>query len=223
MNKPEMKDRRPKENSLPDDRATAGKLKSPALSQMEKRREVYASFGYDIEKERLAIIRAAGPLSGRILEAGTGKGHFAAVLAGLGCRLISFDISDEQLQMARENLAARGLDRLVELKKEDGEKLSFPDGYFDAVFSVNMVHHLENPWKVISELIRVLSPGGKLVISDFSPEGMEMMDRVHRLEGGKHEVAPVGLGEVEDFLSRSGFRIEKFQTRFQVTLVASRK
>ncbi len=200
-----------------------GRQKNQALSQMEQRRKIYSSFGYDIEKERQAVIQAAGELSGRILEAGTGKGHFAAALAALGHRLVSFDISEEQLEIARENLASRGLAHLVELRKEDGEALSFPDGSFDVIFSVNMVHHLENLWKVISELIRVLAPGGKLVVSDFSQEGLEMMDKVHRLEGGKHEVGPAGLDQVEEFLKGRGFQVERSSTRFQVTLVAVRK
>lgn len=192
------------------------------LSQLEKRKQVYASFGYDIERERQAIIEAAGPLSGRILEAGTGKGHLAVALAELSYRLVSFDLSEEQLEAARANLENRGLLHLVELKRENGEQLSFPDGSFEVIFLVNVVHHLERPLAVLSELIRVLSPGGKLVLSDFSPEGLAMMDEVHRREGGEHQVAPVGLDEVEKFLVEKGFRINRSGSRFQITLVASR-
>jgi len=200
-----------------------GPIMSPALKQMVKRREIYASFGYVIEKERQAIIEAAGPLSGRILEAGTGKGHFALALARLGYSLISFDLSEEQLKIARENLESNGLSGRVELRQENGESLSFPDGSFEVVFSVNMVHHLDNPWSVFSELTRVLKPGGKLVVSDFSREGMSMMAEVHRKEGGQHRVAPVSLAEVEEFLKKEGFSVSKYRTRFQITLVASKK
>ncbi|NPV82682.1 MAG: class I SAM-dependent methyltransferase, partial [Candidatus Aminicenantes bacterium] len=156
-----------------------GQLKASSLNHMERRKEMYASYGYDIERERQAIIETAQPLSGRILEAGTGKGHFAVALARLGYRLVSFDLSEEQLPLAAENLASQGLSDRVELRQENGESLSFPDASFDAVFSVNMVHHLENPFQVLRELNRVLKPGGKLVISDFSPEGLAMMAEVH--------------------------------------------
>ncbi|MDI6844819.1 MAG: class I SAM-dependent methyltransferase [Candidatus Saccharicenans sp.] len=222
MNKDERKEGVSEDNSSARNRNEEAQG-NQALSQIERRRQIYATFGYNIEKEREAVIQVAGELSGRILEAGTGKGHFAAALASRGHRLVSFDISEEQLEIARENLASRGLAHLVELRKEDGERLSFPDSSFDLIFSVNMVHHLENPWKVISELIRVLAPGGKLVISDFSQEGLEMMDKVHRLEGGKHEVGPAGLDQVEEFLKGKGFQVERSSTRFQVTLVAVRK
>ncbi|HAR36756.1 MAG TPA: hypothetical protein DCR87_07640 [Acidobacteria bacterium] len=198
------------------------KTTSPILSQLEKRKQVYASFGYDIEGERRAIIEAALPLSGRILEAGTGKGHLAATLAKMGYQLVSFDLSEEQLRAARDNLENQGLLHLVELKREDGEQLNFPDASFDAIFLVNVVHHLENPLAVLSELIRVLRPGGKLVISDFSPEGLAMMAEVHRREGSEHQVSPFGLDQVEEFLLEKGFRVNRLSSRFQITLVASK-
>ncbi len=195
---------------------------SQTLKELERRGRMYASYGYDIEKERQAIIEAAQPVGGRLLEAGTGKGHFALSLARLGYRLVSFDLSAEQLQIARENLESQGLAHLVELKQEDGEKLSFPDNSFEVIFSVNLVHHLKNPWAVLSELIRVLSPEGKLVISDFSPEGLAMMEEIHRKEGGQHEVAPTSLDQVEEFLRSQGFAVKRTSTRFQITLIARR-
>ncbi|MBC7349803.1 MAG: class I SAM-dependent methyltransferase [Candidatus Aminicenantes bacterium] len=206
------------------EKPSRGKLEAdnPVLGQMEKRKQLYASFGYDIERERKAVIEAALPLSGRILDAGTGKGHLAATLAKMDYQLVSFDLSEEQLQVARDNLENQGLLHLVELKRENGEQLSFPDGSFGVIFSVNMVHHLERPLAVLSELVRVLQPGGKLVISDFSPEGLAMMAEVHRREGGEHQVSPFGLDQVEEFLLEKGFRVNRSSTRFQITLVASK-
>lgn len=189
-------------------------------NQLERRRALYATFGYDIEQERQAVIEAARPFGGRILEAGTGKGHFALALARLGYKLVSFDLSEDQLKVARENLEKNGVSHLVELRQEDGEKLSFPDSSFDTIFSVNMVHHLKNPYRVISELLRVLSPSGKLIISDFSPEGMAMMAEVHRIEGDTHEESPVGIVEIEEFLRKAGFKIHRSRTKYEITLVA---
>lgn len=221
-----MPDEKKPELMLKDTRAEInnedGNKINRELEHLEKRKKIYASFGYDIQAERLAVIKAAEPLSGSILEAGTGKGHFAVSLARLGYKLVSFDCSEEQLRLARENLERNGLSGRVELVRENGEKLSFPQASFDVVFSVNMLHHLERPFRVISELIRVLKPDGKLVISDFSPEGLAMMAEVHRLEGDEHEVAPVGLDQVEKFLLERGFEVKRARTKFQITLVASR-
>ena len=192
------------------------------LAQIARRKELNARFGYDVERERLAVIRAAQPITGRILEAGTGQGHLAINLARLGYRLVSFDLSAEQLEFARQNLEANKLAQLVELRQEDGEKLSFPDCSFEIVFSVNMIHHLKDPYRVIDELSRALVPGGKLIISDFNPEDLAMMAEIHRLEGGQHEASPVGIDEVEKYLKDNGFKIKKTRTRFQIILVASR-
>jgi ubiquinone/menaquinone biosynthesis C-methylase UbiE len=190
---------------------------------LERRKMFYARFGYDVEKERLTVIKAAQPFSPPILDAGTGKGYFALALARLGYNLVSFDLSEEQLQFARQNLEKQGLIHLVELRQEDGEKLSFPDGSFNTIFSVNMIHHLKNAYGVLNELIRVLSSEGKLVICDFSSEGMAMMAEVHRLEGDEHEESSVTLAEVEKFLRANNFSLKKSRTRYEITIVAQRQ
>jgi 2-polyprenyl-3-methyl-5-hydroxy-6-metoxy-1,4-benzoquinol methylase len=192
------------------------------LAQIARRKELNARFGYDVDRERLAVIRAAQPITGRILEAGTGRGHLAINLARLGYRLVSFDLSAEQLEFARQNLEATKLAQLVEFRQEDGEKLSFPDSSFEVVFSVNMIHHLKDPYRVIDELSRVLVPAGKLIISDFNPEGLSMMAEIHRLEGGQHEVSNTGIEEIEKYLKTKGLAVKKTGTRFQIILVASR-
>ncbi len=198
------------------------KPSDPEVARLGRRKELNARFGYDVDRERLAVIRAARPITGRILEAGTGRGYLAINLARLGYRLVSFDLSTEQLEFARQNLEANKLARLVELRQEDGEKLSFPDCSFEIIFSVNMIHHLKDPYRVIDELSRVLVPGGKLIISDFNPEGLAMMAEIHRLEGSEHQVSPVGIDQVEKYLRSKGFKVKRTGTRFQIILVASR-
>jgi len=192
------------------------------LSKLARRRELQARYGYDLDRERLAVIEAARPLAGRILEAGTGRGHLALNLARLGYHLVSFDQSAEQLDFARQNLEANGLAELVELRQEDGENLSWPDGSFDVIFAVNLIHHLKNSYRVMDELQRVLASSGKLVISDFNERGFAMMAEIHRLEGDEHEVASVSLAEIEEYLKTKGLNIKKTQTEFEIILVASK-
>ncbi|MDD8020817.1 MAG: class I SAM-dependent methyltransferase [Acidobacteriota bacterium] len=193
-----------------------------ALAQIARRKELNERFGYDVDRERLAVIRAAQPITGRILEAGTGRGHLTINLARIGYRLVSFDQSAEQLEFARQNLEAHGLAGLVELRQEDGENLSLADNSFDIIFAVNLVHHLKNPYRVLDELQRVLAPGGKLVVSDFSPEGLAMIAEIHHLEGDEHEVSSVSLAEVEEYLKAKGMNIRKTSADFEIILVASR-
>ncbi|HRD02186.1 MAG TPA: class I SAM-dependent methyltransferase [Candidatus Saccharicenans sp.] len=191
------------------------------LSNIARRKELQAKFGYDLDRERLAVVQAAKPLAGRILEAGTGRGHLAVNLARSGYRLVSFDQSADQLEFARQNLEANHLTNLVELRQENGEKLSFPDGSFDVIFAVNLIHHLKNPYQVIGELRRVLAPAGKLIVSDFNQVGLAMMAEIHRLEGDEHEVSPVGIEEVGNCLKAKGLMVKKTETNFQIILVAS--
>jgi len=185
-----------------------------------ERKALYKSFGCDIDKEREFIIKKAHPLYGDILEAGTGKGHFALSLARQGYRFTTFDISEEEQNFAKLTLRYFGLDNLVDFRIEDGEHLSFKDGVFDMVFSVNTLHHLTNPHKVIDEFIRVLSFEGKIILSDFSEEGFQLMDKIHASEGKTHQVSRVSLADVERYLIDKGFKIEKYKSQFQEVLIA---
>jgi len=194
---------------------------SQVLSKITRRKELQAQYGYDLDRERLAVIEAAQPLNGRLLEAGTGRGHLALNLARLGFRLVSFDQSAQQLEFARQNLEAHGLTGLVEFRQEDGENLSFADNSFDIIFAVNVIHHLKNPYRVLDELRRVLAPSGKLVISDFNERGLAMMAEIHCQEGDEREVSSVSLEAVEAYLQAKGMNIKKSSTDFEIILVAT--
>lgn len=187
------------------------------------RKELYKSFGYDIDKERAFIIDKAQPIYGDILEAGTGKGHFALALAKEGYRFTTFDISEQEQKFARLNLKYFGLDHLVDFRIENGESLSFKDKSFDIIFSINTFHHLVNPYKVLDELIRLLSFEGKLVLSDFTKEGMALMDKIHASEGRTHEISKVALSDIEQYLITKGFRVDKVNSTFQKVLIAYRQ
>ena len=185
-----------------------------------ERKALYSSLGYDVDKERAFILEKAQPLYGDILEAGTGKGHFALELAKAGYSFTTFDISETEQNFAKLNLRYFGLEKQVDFRIENGETLSFKDKSFDVVFSVNTLHHLTNPYKVIDELLRVLSFEGKLVLSDFTKEGLAVMDKIHVSEGNKHEVSKTTLADVEKYLTLKSFRVTKASSKFQDVLIA---
>jgi len=187
------------------------------------RENLYLKYGYDYEKERTQILEKAGSFSGKILEAGTGKGYFAITLARKGCRFTSFDISREEQEIARLNLKYYGFDHLVDLRVENGEKLSFKNKSFATIFSVNTLHHLENPFRVIDELVRVLSLKGKLILSDFNSRGFAIMDAIHALEGRVHERGKCSIAEAAAYLEVRKFKVKKSETESQSILVASRR
>lgn len=187
------------------------------------KKELYKSLGYDVDKERAFIIEKAQPLFGDILEAGTGKGHFALALARQGYSFSTFDISPVEQKFARLILRHFSLEEKARFFIEDGEKLSFADQGFDVAFSVNTIHHLANPYKFIDELLRVLSFEGKLVLSDFTAEGFAIMEKVHASQGNTHEVGKISLFDLGVYLEGKGFKTEKSRSEFQHVLVSFRQ
>ena len=188
-----------------------------------ERKALYQSLGYDIDKERGFIIEAAKPFSGKILEAGTGKGYFALLLARAGCLFTTFDISKEEQDYARLNLRYFNLEHLADFRVENGEVLSFSDKSFDTIFSVNTLHHLRDPYQVINELVRVLALDGKLILSDFTDKGFAIMERIHAREGGKHDSGKIRIKDAQEYLFNQGLETSIAQTQFQEVLIALRK
>jgi len=183
---------------------------------------LYQKFGYDIEEERSFIIEKACPFSDKILEAGTGKGYFTLALARLGFHFTSFDISAEEQRYARLNLAYFGLASHVCFDVADIECLPYPDASFNAVFAVNFVHHLSAVRTACDELFRILSPSGKIILSDFNAQGFAVMDKIHALEGRQHEVGVGTLTEIKAILKECGFIVDEHQGANQDILVACR-
>ena len=185
-----------------------------------ERKALYKSFGYDVDKERAFIIEKAQPIFGDILEVGTGKGHFALALAKEGYKFISVDISEEEQRIAKLNLRYFGLEKSVDFRIENAECLSFKDKSFDVIFAVNALHHFANPYKVIDELVRVVKFEGKIILSDFTKEGLGFMDKIHAIEGRKHEVSKITLADIKRYLKNKGFMVTKASSKFQEVLVA---
>jgi len=187
-----------------------------------KRVELYKRFGYDIEDERKFIITKSYPLYGNILELGTGKGYFALALAKEGYNFTSIDISEQEQTFARLNIRHYGYEKKVNFQIEDAQKLSFKDGEFDIVFCVNMFHHLKDPLKVTEELIRVVSAKGKIILSDFSKKGLELVDKIHLSEGRVHKASPLDLNYTAEYLMKNNFNLEKHGTAYQDLIIAHR-
>ncbi|MDD5255373.1 MAG: class I SAM-dependent methyltransferase [Candidatus Omnitrophica bacterium] len=188
-----------------------------------ERKALYKSFGYDVDSERAFILEKAQPLHGEILEAGTGKGHFALTLAKAGYRFTTFDISETEQAFAKLTLAYFKLDKQVDFRIEDGERLSFKDQSFDSIFSVNTLHHLKNPYRFIDELTRVLSFKGKIILSDFTKEGLQVIDKIHALEGQKHQAGSVTLQDTRHYLEGKKFQTQAHQDTYQEIIVANRQ
>lgn len=188
-----------------------------------ERNKLFRSYGYDIKQEREAIFEQAQPIKGAILEVGTGKGHFAISLAQKGYRFISIDSSKDEQEYARLNLEYFNLLDQVDLRVMDAGQTAFNDRSFDTIFAVNILHHLEYPYLVMHELTRVLKKPGKIIVSDFTRKGMDLVNEIHRNEGREHHVSNVSVNRVGVYLLEREFQLEKHRTAFQETIVAWKK
>jgi len=188
----------------------------------QKRVALYRTFGYDVDRERAFIIEKSMPFSGNILEAGTGKGYFTLALARTGYKFFSLDISAVEQRFALLNLMYHGLQQQVTFLVADVESIPCNDGFFDVVFAVNMVHHLPSVRKVCDEFTRILSPDGKIVLSDFNEKGLAILDRIHEREGRRHDVSGGTLAEMKTILIERGFTVREHQSDLQDMLVAGR-
>lgn len=102
----------------------------------------------------------------KILDAGCGTGNFSIKLAGMGALVTGIDISDEMLNIAGMKAKSMGLD--ISFAEMDIYKLSYPDNFFDGVFSMAAFEFIKQPLKAYQELIRVLKPGKLLLIGTIN-------------------------------------------------------
>jgi demethylmenaquinone methyltransferase / 2-methoxy-6-polyprenyl-1,4-benzoquinol methylase len=130
------------------------------------------SFGIDIRWRRRAIElagRALGRRPARILDVATGTGDLAIEALRLKPEeVVGVDISEEMLSVGREKLAARGLSEKISMVRGDSERLPFDDGAYDLALVAFGVRNFENLRKGLSDIRRVLAPGGVLVVLELS-------------------------------------------------------
>ncbi len=102
----------------------------------------------------------------RILDLGCGSGRHAVMLAREGFEAYGMDVSPEGVRLARRWLRESGLKASLRVSSCYG-RFPFADGFFDAVVSVQVIHHNRRAAvrRCISEMARVLRPGGILFVS----------------------------------------------------------
>jgi ubiquinone/menaquinone biosynthesis C-methylase UbiE len=134
----------------------------------------------------------------RLLDLGCGNGA-AAIRAAttLSLEAVGVDVDADQIAAAKVDPARpAGATFLV----ADATALPFHDGEFDLVYTNKTTHHIRDWQRAISEMARVLKPGGKLVYSDFvAPFGRRLATRrrvdaeaaANQLERERHDSSPI--------------------------------
>jgi len=121
-------------------------------------------FGPVFRHGRRAAVTAAERIGGRILEVGVGTGLSLAEY-GAGSAVVGIDISAPMLERARRRVERLRLRQVKRLAVMDAEDLRFGDASFDVVVAQYVVTAVPNPEKVLDEFVRVVRPGGEIVIT----------------------------------------------------------
>lgn len=105
----------------------------------------------------------------RLLDIACGAGQLTIPAARKGIQVTGLDLADNLVQQARKRAANEGL--TVEILQGDAESLPFAGGSFDAVMSLIGSMFAPRPELVMSEMVRVCRPGGKIIMGNWTPGG----------------------------------------------------
>ena len=131
---------------------------------------------------RKRVVRMLGkePVD-RLLDVATGTADLAILGATKAKEVVGVDISEGMLGLGREKVSDRRLGDRVVLQRADSADLPFPDGHFDAVTVAFGVRNFEDLERGIAEMVRVLRPGGRLFVLEFSRPLKAPMKQLFRL------------------------------------------
>ena len=129
----------------------------------------FLSLGIDKiwRKKAIAELKEINPI--RILDIATGTGDFALAALKINPKeVVGIDISEGMLAVGKEKMIAKKVDNIITMQLGDSENLPFEDNYFDGLTVGFGVRNFENLEKGLTEMLRVIRPGGKAIILEFS-------------------------------------------------------
>lgn len=141
----------------------------------------FLSGGVDIWWRKKAIGQLKGLQPKTILDVATGTGDLALISYKMlqPEKVTGIDISEGMLEIGRKKIVKAGLQEKIELLRGDSEAILFEDNSFDAVTVAFGVRNFENLEKGLSEIRRVLKPGGRLVVLEFTRPSLPVMKQLY--------------------------------------------
>ncbi len=134
------------------------------------------SMGIDVGWRKKVVKKVGATKPETILDIATGTGDLAIMMAkSTQAKITGFDLSAGMLEVGKNKVAEQKLDDRIEMIQGDAENMPFADNSFDCITVAFGVRNFENLKKGLDEIYRVLKPGGKFIILEFSqPESFPM-------------------------------------------------
>jgi sterol 24-C-methyltransferase len=144
------------------------------------REHISMKFAQRLMEDRMGIALGL-PQGSLVLDAGCGEGHTAMRLAErFELRVEGVDLLDFNIARGRQLLERRGSGSSVRLQVGDYTSLPFADETFDGVYTIESLVHAPAPQGALKEFLRVLKPGGKLVLFEYSMPAQRDLTQVDR-------------------------------------------
>lgn len=168
-----------------------------------------AKNNYVVGEESMKIVSdEVGQLKnlGKTLELACGNGTYSKILSKNAEMLVCTDFSEEMVNVSRERL--KGFEN-IKVEQANCFSLHYPDAGFDTIFMANLLHIIPTPQKVVNEAKRVLKKNGRIIILDFTTEGMsvfektKMINRYLKTYGNPPiEGQKIGIEEMQNILQK---------------------
>ena len=127
------------------------------------------SFGVDVKWRKKILKMVSMTYPKNILDIATGTGDLAILMANTSAeKIIGLDISAGMLEVGKQKINAKNLNKKIEMVLGDSEKIPYDDNFFDAVTVAFGIRNFENLEIGLSEILRVLKPNGIFVILETS-------------------------------------------------------
>jgi phosphatidylethanolamine/phosphatidyl-N-methylethanolamine N-methyltransferase len=163
-------------------------------------------FGPIFQRARRDAISECERIGGRVLEVGVGTG-ISLPFYSPRCRVTGIDISQNMLEVARRRVVEQNLPHVERLAVMDAQHLVFPDDQFDVVTAQYVVNTVPDPEVALDEFVRVLRPGGELIV----------VNRIGAEAGPRLKVEKM----LQPVVQRLGWRSEFPWSRFQAWMNAN--
>jgi demethylmenaquinone methyltransferase/2-methoxy-6-polyprenyl-1,4-benzoquinol methylase len=145
----------------------------------------FLSAGIDISWRKKALAQLKGRKIDHLLDVATGTADVAIMsmeyLKPSPQKITGIDISDGMLNLGRKKLVSKALNDRITLENGDSEAIKFAENTFDAITVAFGVRNFANLKKGLEEMLRVLKPGGKAVILEFSKPKISGVKNLYNL------------------------------------------